>query len=277
MTIDSHQHFWAYDAERYSWINESMKAIQRDFLPSDLLPILKKNGIDGCIAVQADQSEAETEFLLELAAKNDFIKGVVGWVDLQKSNVRERLEHFSSNKLFKGVRHIVQDEPDEYFMLRPDFQRGIAQLSAFDLAYDILVYQQQLPSAIALVHNFPAQTFVLDHMAKPRISKGLDPGWKLNIKELAKCPNVYCKLSGLVTETKGFNWEKGDFVPFLDTVLEAFGADRVLFGSDWPVCLLAASYGDVKGILDRYMEQRSWVKKDLIFGKNAISAYQLAI
>lgn len=276
MIIDSHQHFWAFDADRDTWIDESMQVIQRDFLPLDLRPILKANGVDGCIAVQADQSEAETEFLLGLAAENDFIKGVVGWVDLLGNNVEARLEHFSSNKLFRGVRHIVQAEPDEYFMLRPDFQRGIAALSTFELTYDILVYQQQLPSAIALAREFPGQTFVLDHMAKPRISEGLDPHWKLNIEELAKCPNVYCKLSGLVTETRDFHWERDDFVPFLDTVLEAFGTDRVLFGSDWPVCLLAASYREIMEILGCYLEQRSWVEKDLIFGKNAISAYQLA-
>lgn len=206
-TIDAHQHFWIFDPIRDAWIDESMEVIRRDFLPADLEPILKENGIDGSVVVQADQSEYETNFLLDLAAENSFIKGVVGWVDLQAENIVERLTHFSLNPWFKGVRHIAQGEADD-FLMRANVQRGISCLSKFNLTYDILVFQHQLPAAIDLVRQFPEQHFVLDHMAKPKFSKGLNLEWKTNIQTLAKHPNVFCKLSGMVTETDNFQWEK---------------------------------------------------------------------
>lgn len=274
MIIDSHQHFWKYDPVRDAWIDTSMDSIRKDFLPKDLLPILKANKIDGCIAVQADQSETETEFLLQCAEKNPFIKGVVGWVDLTANNIEERLEYYASNPLFKGVRHIVQAENDDY-LLRKDVQNGIGKLLKYDLAYDILVFPNQLPSAIAMVEAFPNQKFILDHIAKPTISKAISEIWVHNIIQLSKHKNVYCKLSGLVTETINFKFKEADFKPYIDIIFKAFGPDRIMFGSDWPVCLLAANYDKVLKIVNDYIENQSIEVKNNILGKNAIKIYNL--
>ena len=274
MIIDSHQHFWKYDPVRDAWIDTSMDSIRKDFLPKDLLPILKANKIDGCIAVQADQSETETEFLLQCAEKNPFIKGVVGWVDLIANNLEERLEYYASNPLFKGVRHIVQAENDDY-LLRKDVQNGIGKLLKYDLAYDILVFPNQLPSAIAMVEAFPNQKFILDHIAKPTISKAISEIWVHNIKQLSTHKNVYCKLSGLVTETINFKFKEDDFKPYIDVIFKAFGPDRIMFGSDWPVCLLAANYDKVLKIVNDYLENQSIEVKNNILGKNAIKIYNL--
>jgi L-fuconolactonase len=275
MVIDSHQHFWKYDPVRYDWIDDSMKVLQKDFLPPKLGPILQKNKVDGCVAVQADQSEAETEFLLHLARENDFIKGVVGWVDLRADNVNARLAHFSEDKNLKGVRHIVQEEPDPEFMLRKDFQNGIGHLAQFGLTYDILVYPNQLAAAVLLTRAFPDQKFVLDHIAKPKITEGLDRGWVDQIKELALNPNVSCKVSGMVTETKNFKWRQEDFSPFIEVVLDAFGWQRLLYGSDWPVCLLGGSYKEVLTIVTDYMDKLPEKEKAGIMGLNAINFYSL--
>lgn len=274
MIIDSHQHFWNYDPVRDAWIDSSMDAIRKDFLPKDFLPILKANTIDGCIAVQADQSETETEFLLQCADKNPFIKGVVGWVDLLSNNLEERLEYYASNPLFKGVRHIVQAENDDY-LLRKDVQNGIGKLSKYDLTYDILVYSHQLPSAIALVEAFPNQKFILDHIAKPTISKPICEIWVHDIKQLSKHKNAYCKLSGMVTETINLKFNDNDFKPYIDIVFKAFGPDRIMFGSDWPVCLLAANYDKVFKIVNNYLENLSVEIKNNILGGNAIKIYNL--
>ena len=274
MIIDSHQHFWKYDPVRDTWIDTSMDSIRKDFLPKDLLPILKANKIDGCIAVQADQSETETEFLLQCAEKNPFIKGVVGWVDLTANNLEERLEYYASNPLFKGVRHIVQAENDDY-LLRDDVQNGIGKLLKYDLAYDILVFPNQLPSAIAIVEAFPNQKFILDHIAKPTISKAISEIWVHNIKQLSTHKNVYCKLSGMVTETINFKFKEDDFKPYIDVIFKAFGPDRIMFGSDWPVCLLAANYDKVLKIVNDYLENQSIGVKNNILGKNAIKIYNL--
>lgn len=275
MIIDSHQHFWKYDPVRDAWIDDSMVTIQKDFLPSDLHPILEENGIDGCIAVQADQSEKETEFLLECANRNQFIKGVVGWVDLLKDDVEERLAYFNSNRLLKGVRHVVQAEPDPNFMLREDFQSGIRCLSKFGYTYDILVFPHQLSAAIELSRKFPDQMFVLDHIAKPQVSNGMDMQWKQNINALAKAPNVYCKLSGMITEAQNFKWNEADFFPFMEAVLETFGTDRILFGSDWPVCLVAGSYENVLSIVTKFVRQLSPTEQQNIMGLNAVRFYNL--
>ncbi|MDB4270854.1 amidohydrolase family protein [bacterium] len=275
MVIDSHQHFWEYDPVRYAWIDDSMQVLQKDFLPSDLGPILKDNKVDGCVAVQADQSEAETEFLLRMAGENDFIKGVVGWVDLRADNIADRLAYFSQDKKLKGVRHIVQEEPDPEFMLRKDFQNGIRHLARFGLTYDILVYPNQLAAAVLLARAFPDQKFVLDHIAKPRISEGLDNQWVHHIKELALNPNVSCKVSGMVTETKNFTWQQEDFSPFIEVVLDAFGWQRLLYGSDWPVCLLGGSYKEVLTIVKGYMDKLPEKEKAGIMGLNAINFYSL--
>lgn len=274
MIIDSHQHFWIYDPVRDSWIDETMSVIRKDFLPKDLKPILEANNVDGCIAVQADQSEKETEFLLECAQQNTFIKGVVGWVDLCDENIAKRLNHFSKNKYLKGIRHIVQAEKDD-FVLGKDFQRGISKLNTYNLVYDILVFPNQLENAIKLVEQFPNQKFVLDHIAKPQISKSLNEKWVKNIKQLAAFKNVTCKISGMVTETDNFNWTPELFTPFLDTIVNAFGTKRIMFGSDWPVCLLAGEYKSILQIIENYFIDSSEEDMQMIMGGNAIKIYNL--
>ncbi|MGB5172784.1 MAG: amidohydrolase family protein [Eudoraea sp.] len=275
MTIDSHHHLWKYDPETYPWINEDMGVLKKDFLPENIFPLLKANGIDGCVAVQADQSEKETSFLLDCAANYPFIKGVVGWVDLQAANRDERLAYFSKNKTLKGIRHIVQEEPNPEFMLGKEFQNGIGCLSKYNLTYDILVYDFQLPSAVLLARAFPDQKFVLDHIGKPRISKGVSETWSSLIKELSRCENVSCKLSGMVTETENFSWKENEFTPFMETVLEAFGTDRLMFGSDWPVCLLGGTYAEVYEIVKNFVASLTPNEQEKIMGLNTQQFYAL--
>ncbi len=274
MRIDSHQHFWRYNPVRDSWIDGSMEVIRKDFIPIDLKPILKENKIDGCITVQADQSEEETAFLLDLADENSFIKGVVGWVDLCADNVESRLEYFSKFKKFCGVRHIVQDE-SKGFLLNKNFQNGIKLLENYYLTYDILVFYNQLSEVVTFVQNFPKQKFVLDHIGKPSIKTNEIKKWKTKIQQLAKFPNVYCKISGLITETTFNSWEFSDFEPYLDVVVNSFGIDRLLFGSDWPVCLLSSSYEEVLGVVERYFYRFSDIEKELVMGKNAQNFYKI--
>lgn len=274
--IDAHQHFWQFDPVRDAWIDESMQVIRRDFLPEDLGPILAANQVDACIAVQADQSETETNFLLDLAAKHPFIKGVVGWLDLRADNIEERLAFFCENPALKGLRHIAQAEPVD-FLLRPDFQNGIKQLASFGLTYDLLVFQHQLPAAIELVRQFPEQAFVLDHLAKPPYSEGMNAQWKQHIKALASFPNVWCKLSGMVTETRDFQWKLADFDPFLEELLEAFGPQKLMYGSDWPVCLLAADYQQQMGIVKHFISSLSENEQTQIMGLNAIDFYRIEL
>ena len=274
MKIDTHQHFWNYDPVEYNWIGDSMELLKNDFLPEHLISELSNCGFDGCIAVQARQTEEETQFLLKLAQQNKFIKGVVGWVDLSNNNVPDRLEILSKNKTLKGIRHIVQSEIDD-FMLRKDFQNGISALRQFNLTFDILIYPRQLNSAIELVNRFPDQQFVIDHLAKPPIKEQEIGSWKSGIKELAMAPNVFCKISGLVTEADWENWKQEDFTPYLDVIFDVFGIDRLMFGSDWPVCLLAASYKQVMEIIEDYTS--SYSKNDVakLFGGNAVQFYNL--
>ncbi len=272
--IDSHQHFWKYDPQTYSWIPEEMAVIRKDFTPEDLKPLLSKNGFSGCVAVQADQSEAETEKLLKIAEQHDFVKGVVGWVDLNSPEVEERLKHYSKNPFLKGIRHTVWDEKGE-FMIAPEFQRGLSLLASKGLTYDILAFDYQLGSAVEMVQAFPRQKFVLDHMGKPRISGKPDKQWTKHIEQLAESPNVWCKISGLVTETPDFSWKSTDFLPFLEVVTEAFGVDRLMFGSDWPVCLSAANYKEVVGVVEKFFSGYSKEDKEKIFGKNASEFYNL--
>lgn len=272
--IDSHQHFWIFDPVRDSWIDESMQRIQRDFLPEDLFPALEKNQFEGCVAVQADQTETQTLFLLNLAKQNDFIKGVVGWVDLLDKNIAERLEFFSDEKKLKGFRHVVQGETDD-FMLRPDFRNGIEALKAFDYTYDILIFHRQLPAAIDLANRFPNQAFVLDHIAKPDIKSGDIQSWKKNITELAKAENVMCKISGMVTEANWKTWTPNDLKPYLDVVFENFTPERLLFGSDWPVCLVASEYDLVVKTLEDHMAQLPIEQQEMIWSGNAKKFYKL--
>ncbi|MEC7619111.1 MAG: amidohydrolase family protein, partial [Bacteroidota bacterium] len=253
MRIDSHQHFWKFDPVRHAWIDSSMQNIAKDFLPKDLKPLLETNLMDGCIAVQADQSEIETQFLLRLAEENSFIKGVVGWVDLSAEDLSKRLEVFSKNPLFKGVRHVLQAEK-EGFMLKDQFLRGISELKNFNLTYDILIYPNQLEEARLLIEKNPDQPFVLDHLAKPYIKQQKIKNWASDIKELAKYKNVYCKLSGMVTEADWNHWQFENFKKYLSVAFDTFGSDRLMFGSDWPVCLLAGSYEHVVKIIDLFIE-----------------------
>ncbi|AXE21148.1 amidohydrolase [Runella rosea] len=279
MTIDSHQHFWIFDAVRDAWINDEMKRIQRNFLPEDLWPVLQANGVDGCVAVQADQSEAETLFLLALAEKySSFVKGVVGWVDLRASNLYEKLEYYSQYELLKGFRHVAQAEPDD-FLARPEVIKGIRQLTAFDFTYDILIYPTQLKAALHLVRELPEVDFVVDHIAKPYIKDGKLNTWSNYMRQLAAQPQVHCKVSGMVTEADWKNWTKKDFYPYLDVVFEAFGPDRLVFGSDWPVCLVAAEYEQVIGLVRDYMINVGFSASDQakVFGENATRFYRLEV
>lgn len=272
--IDSHQHFWKYHPVNHSWIDDEMANIRKDFLPADLKTILEQNGVDGCIAVQADQTETETDFLLQLAEENPFIKGVVGWVDLRSENIRERLSHYAKSPLLKGFRHVLQsEEPD--FMLQSDFMRGIAALKEFNFSYDLLLFPRHLKAALTLAQQNPNQRFVIDHIAKPNIKEGLITEWEKDIRLIAKQPNVYCKISGMVTEADYNNWSKNDIYPYLDVISDAFGKEKLMFGSDWPVCLVAASYAQMKGIVDDYFSKFTNNEQEKIFYGNAIEFYQL--
>ncbi len=276
MRVDSHQHFWHYDPVRDAWITDEMAVLKRDFLPSDLLPELRANGIDSCVAVQAAQSEDETTFLLDLASKYREIAGVVGWVNLLDHRVEEQLAYFSQFRKLCGFRHIVQSEPDNHFLMRKHFLRGIGLLARFGFTYDILIYARHLPVANEFVQRFPEQKFVVDHIAKPEIKVRELQKWEPGIRALAKHPNVWCKVSGMVTEADWKGWTPADFRPYLDVVFEAFGVDRLMFGSDWPVCLVGGSYGQVKGIIDDYLDGFSLSDKEKIFGGNAVRFYGLA-
>ena len=274
MKLDSHQHFWSYDAAQYPWIPHG-SALHRDWLPGDLAPLLAAAGLDGCIAVQARQSLEENRWLLELAEHHSIIKGVVGWVDLRSESVGKELAEFADHPRFAGVRHVVQDEPDDDFMLGADFLRGIGELHAHNLTYDILIYPRQLPAAIALAKRFPWQPFVLDHIAKPAVKTGALSPWREQIRELAKAPNVMCKVSGMVTEADAKAWKPADFRPYLDVVFEAFGPERLMIGSDWPVCTLSASYESAMGIVLDYVQQFSPEEQEGILGGNCARFYKL--
>ena len=274
VTIDSHQHFWRYNAVRDTWITDQMSALRRDYLPVDLAPELAAHEIDASIAVQADQSEDETQLLLELAEAHPFIAGVVGWVDLRANNLAERLNYFSHFRKLRGFRHIAQAE-DDGFLLRKDFQSGAAQLAGFGFTYDILIYARQLPAAVKFVENLPDGSFVLDHLAKPDLRAREIAQWERHIRALAVHPNVMCKVSGLITEADWSNWNADLFRPYLEIVWDAFGAQRVMFGSDWPVCLLAGSYGQVKRLADGFLGERSVAERNAFFGGNAARFYRL--
>jgi len=272
--FDSHQHFWSYDPAQYPWIPPG-SPLQRNWLPPDLAPLLSAAGLDGCIAVQARQTLEESRWLLELAEHHTIIKGVVGWVDLRSPDLDRDLAALARHPKFRGVRHVVQDEPDVNFMLGAEFLRGIGKLRAHGLTYDILIYPQQLPAAIELAGRFPEQPFVLDHIAKPHIKDGTLEPWQTQIRELAKAPNVLCKVSGMVTEADHATWTAEDFKPYLDVVFEAFGEDRLMYGSDWPVCLFAASYARMFTLIDDYTRGLSSVARDKFFGGNAARFYGL--
>ncbi len=274
MIIDSHVHFWKYDPQRDGWITDEMSELRQDYLPENFEAIAKTNGVDGLVAVQADQSETETLFLKELASSHSMIKAVVGWVDLINENIRERLEYFSQFDIIKGFRHIVQSEP-EGFLLNENFIRGLRRLRDYNYTYDVLVYQHQLQEALFFAGKVNEQPLIIDHCAKPAIGKSGFDQWAKAMRQMGQYPNVYCKLSGLLNETAWKKWEPVDFYPYLDTVFEAFGARRLLFGSDWPVLLLSGAYTQWKSLLEKYMENFSKNEKEAVMGGNAIDFYKI--
>ena len=275
MYIDSHQHFWRYDAREYGWIDDSMKSLRRDFMPEDLETELERNGFHGCVAVQARQNLAETRWLLELAGRHPFTRGVVGWVDLRSPDLGLQLESLCDNSKLVGIRHIVQSEADDRFLMQTDFLRGIAMLEEFNLTYDILIYARHLPVTAEFVARFQRQRFVLNHLAKPDIRGREQATWSRGIREVAKFPNVYCKLSGLVTEADWDNWTEGDFAPYLDVAFECFGASRLMIGSDWPVCTVAGSYSRVVNVVKNYLQKFPSEVRESVLGKTARDVYRI--
>lgn len=273
--IDAHQHFWNYDPVEYDWISDEMQIIRQDFGPPLLQTVLQQNGIDGCVSVQARQSEEENTVLLGYAAAHDFIKGVVGWVDLQAEDIEHRLAYYSQFPKMKGFRHVLQGEADRALMLQPRFMRGISKLEKGGFTYDILIYPDQLQHVPALLASFPYQPFVIDHIAKPDIKRGNLTGWKNDITRVATAENVCCKISGMVTEADWQHWKKEDFYPYLDVIVEVFGTKRILFGSDWPVCLVASSYERTLNIVQEYFARFSAHEQALFFGGNATTFYKL--
>lgn len=274
--IDAHVHFWKYNKIKDGWITNEMKVLQKDFLPGDLAKEIKENDLEGIVAVQAHQTEDETMFLLNLAEKNPIVKGVVGWIDLQNKNIEKKLLYYSKLPLIKGFRHIVQSEP-ERFLLNHQFLNGIRYLNDFQFSYDILIYENQLKEAIEFVNKFPSQKFIIDHCAKPSIKNKSIIQWKQLLKEVAENQNVFCKLSGLITEARWNQWNEEDLYPYFDSVFDYFGTDRILFGSDWPVILLSGNYLKWKNLLKKYMNQFSSQENQKVFRENAIEFYNLII
>ncbi len=275
MTIDSHQHFWKFDTERDGWITDEMAVIKKDFLPKQLLPELQQAGIEGCVTVQASESEEENQFLLSLASENEFIKGIVGWVDFCADDVEERLAFYAENKRMKGFRHILQKETNRSFMLQPAFTKGIAKLERFRFTYDILIHHDQLSFIPQFVALFPNQKFVIDHLAKPNIKNNEIKNWQKQIRLVAQHQNVWCKVSGMITEADWNLWEPKHLTPYLDAAWEAFGADRLMFGSDYPVCNVAGGYSRWANVLKEYTAQFSNDEKALFWGDTATSFYNL--
>jgi len=275
--IDAHQHFWRYDSKRDTWITDSMSVLRRDYLPEDLLGELHRNQMDASIVVQADQSENETAFLLDLAERYSFIAGVVGWVDLRARNLPDLLGHYSHFNKLRGFRHIVQSEPDDRFLLRDEVVRGIGYLQQFNFTYDILIYPKQMPAVLGLMEQLPNQRFVIDHIAKPPIRANQIATWANLLRAMASNPMVYCKVSGLITEADWRSWRADEFKPYLDVVFEAFGTGRLLFGSDWPVCLLAGTYQQVKELIVDYMKDLPDSHQEEVLGGNAERFYSLKV
>jgi L-fuconolactonase len=275
MRVDAHQHFWIYNPAEYEWINDSMAAIRRDFLPEDLEAELERNEFQGSIAVQTRQTLEETRWLLELADRSSKILGVVGWVELCSPDVRDQLSALAGNPKLVGIRHIVQSEPDDRFLLRPDFLRGVAVLQEFELAYEILIYTKHFPVAAEFVERFPRQRFVLDHLAKPAIKNREIESWATGIRRLATFPNVFCKLSGLVTEADWQRWKPEDITAYLDIAFEAFGASRLMIGSDWPVCLVAGSYSRIMDVVKDYLKHQTAETREAVLGENARRFWKL--
>ncbi|GHE31520.1 amidohydrolase family protein [Sphingobacterium griseoflavum] len=275
MRIDAHQHFWIFNSDRDSWITDDMAAIQRNFLPTDLAPSLKENGVDGVIAVQASQSIEETKFLADLSTMYAMVKGVVGWVDLQAADIEQQLQHLSQHRVIKGFRHVIEGEDDPDFLMRPAFLRGIEALTKFHYTYDLLIRPRHYASTLSCVEQHPNQRFVLDHMAKPNIKTGEFTAWAAFMEKLSAFPNVYCKVSGLVTEANWNQWMLADFKPYIQHAIRCFGSKRLMFGTDWPVCLLAGSYADVMRVAADNITGFTAAERDAFWGGNAAEFYNL--
>lgn len=275
--FDSHHHLWKFNKKDYAWMDGSMAILRKDYLPGDLKPQLLAAGVEGTVVVQARQKLEETAWLLDLAEKNDFIKGVVGWVDLLSEDLDAQLEKFASHPKLVGVRHVIHDEEDDDFMLGSEFIRGIGQLATYDLSYDLLIFPKHLKNACKLVSMFPEQRFVLDHIAKPLINAGIVDPWKDDIIKLASCPNVWCKISGMVTEADVAHWCYEDFVPYLDIIVQSFGTDRIMLGSDWPVCRLGGEYTEIMYSSGNYFEDFSEKEKKKVLSQNCIDFYKLKL
>ena len=276
MRIDAHQHFWRYDPVQYGWIDDTMTPLRRDFLPPDARREMQAAGFDGCVAVQARQTLDETRWLLSLADAHPFIVGVVGWVDLQSPDVEHHLSALAAHPKLVGVRHSLQSEPDGFLSLRA-FHRGLALLERLGLAYDILIYPRQLPEVIRLVAEFPRQRFVLDHLAKPEIRSGAIDAWTRRLTELASFPNVCAKLSGLVTEADWQEWTADRLRPYLDVAFDRFGASRLMIGSDWPVCTLAASYERTMGLVSDFLADKPAAQRAAVLGETALSFWNITV
>jgi L-fuconolactonase len=272
--IDAHHHLWRYTPEDYAWISDRMSILCRDFSAGNLERELGAAGFSGAVTVQARQSLEETEWLLSMP-DSPVLRGVVGWAPIASDRFPADLERLRAHKMLKGLRHVIQDEPDQNYINRPDFNRGIAALQGSGLVYDILVYEKQVAAAIEFVDRHPNQIFVLDHMGKPRIRERVLEPWRKNISELARREHVYCKLSGLVTEADWASWTEDDLQRYVDIALAAFGPQRIMAGSDWPVCLLATTYAKWFEVVDRMIDSLSASEKSRILGGTAIEAYRL--
>lgn len=272
MVLDSHVHFWKYNKTDFAWIDKSMEVLRKDYLPGELESTLKRNLVDGCIAVQSGNQELDTRFLAELARTHPIIKGVIGWTDLSAPDLQKKLDGLKEYTSIKGLRHIAQTEPDDFYYGK-NFRRGIGLLQEYRYTFDLLLFPRQLAAATALATEYPSQTFILDHCGKPDINGSNKEEWEKGLRSLAACPNVYCKLSGLITEASWKSWRPADFYPFLNTVFECFGNERIMFGSDWPVMLLSGLYVQWKSLLEKYTEHFSPEDKDRIFGLNAAAVY----
>lgn len=275
MRIDSHQHFWKYDPDRDSWITDEMKVLKRNFLPSDLQPLLNENNMDGCVLVQSDQSEEGNELMLRLSERNSFIKGIVAWVDFRSDHLEEQLSFYKKFPIIKGFRHILQGEKNRAMMLESSFLKGIAALEKFDYTYDILIFNDQLKFVPEFLKHFPNQQFVLDHLAKPNIREHKIKDWEKEMRTLSRYPNLHCKISGMFAESDWNRWKPSDFSPYLDVVLEVFGVNRLMYGSDWPVCLVATTYTKQLEVVEEYFSRLPPAERQNIFGDNAVMFYRL--
>lgn len=273
--IDAHHHLWTYQKEEYEWIDDSMEILRRDYLVEELDTVCGSAGVSGTIAVQARQNLKETDWLLSVAEANPRIRGVVGWVDLRGDRLGDQLRKLTASGKLVGVRHVLQDEPERDLMLRPSFMEGIAKLQPLNLVYDLLIFPDQLEFAVRLAASLPEQRFVLDHLAKPPVRSGRLHPWNEHLLELARCPNVWCKISGLVTEADHLHWSYESLIPYLEVAAEAFGAERIMVGSDWPVCLLAAEYREVMSIYHRFFDGWDPADRMKIFFQNAVDCYKL--